>query len=346
MVYGRFDNDGNPIEISFDVEYINLSGYDDWLEITIDFDPQYQEVYISGGQQLVRELVIDEQEDDPIVECCSYVPVVINPKTIKYPIDKNISREIVGAFFTPEMTIECSGLTNISYQFIDDNNIVISGKTISTLGFYDLTISNGSTYVYTDFIEVAIINWIDLRNGGDTVSPRARNQGNIVRDANGLGISGQTGWDEWVVFEEYEWERTIKNTYSVVVDVGGAFMVGLMAEGWNETSTAQYSQQQVSCYFNSDTNLWGLYQASNTQNLNVNISGVNLVKCVFTFNGRQSEGGQFSAYNVSSGDWDDNSLPLIENVNINADNGGTPIFPCLVPNTGTVRMQAFLIEAS
>lgn len=259
------------------------------------------------------------------------------------PLNAAVTINLEGSFFTPNMVATCDAIPDLTVTFIDDNHITLTGNSTAVINLYDLKLNNGFETTLTDFVELKVIPWIDLRAGGDTVTPRASNPANITRDADGLGLPGVTGWSRWVVLEEFQWPRSEKKTVTFVMKPVGAWMVGFFNQGWNETSNAQYLQLEHGFYFNSTTSFWGIYRKNGTANNTTSISGTTLIKCVVTSNGEQ--GSNYSLYDVSAGDWNSNSLPIIENEVINLNNNtGSPLIPAIVTNSGTCRLQALLIE--
>ena len=314
-------------------------------------------------QQSIKAYINDQATPTPFVTS-------INPFVFYAGQSKTIFLE--GENFTPN--------TNISIPGFDgtiDTVTVLSPQTLEitltggvTTGTYDLIVDNAGKLNTTwsgngnNLIEIrTYIPWTDLRLGGATFTDgnapgndiRYRNGMLLSRDANGMYFTGKSPWSSWVKFESLGWTRGDEKILQwIITRPETAMMVGIGSDATNENSNSQLSQAEVEIYFNSSTNLWGLYGNTGIVGidgeLNENksiIGGTGVYKIKIESDG--DIGDTVTIYELPSsapGDWEDESTVLKTYIISGTLNPDEPnLMPFIIPEDGGAqRFLAVKVE--
>jgi len=285
----------------------------------------------------------------------------IEPKTVNSNTTTDV--EIKGAYFTIGTTVNITNQTINSIIIVDDNHIIVNITSTGTDGFYDVTVDNGyGSITATNGLEVRTSTWIDLRLGGEVLTDgnasgndiRYRSGMSMTRDANGMYFTGSNPWSSWVKFEKYSWTRGTNKTLSWILTApDNSIMIGIGSDATDENSTSQYAQMEVEFYFNTSTNIWGLYGNDGTvgnygnQSHSVSVNSTDVLKLIIDGDG--DNGDVVYVYRLPSAnqsDWDDTST-LLDSWNIGGsiNPNETNIMPVMIPrNGGNQRFIALKVE--
>jgi len=144
-----------------------------------------------------------------------------------------------------------------STTFISDNEMVINYTSGSNPELIDFTVDNGQSATFSGILEVMLSTWIDLRLGANTFTHgngagndiRYRAGMTMVQDADGMSFNNANPWSSWAKFEFLQWTRgELKTCEWVMTAATAAMMIGIGSTNTNETSTAQYYQQETLAY--------------------------------------------------------------------------------------------------
>ncbi|MDJ0570270.1 MAG: hypothetical protein QNJ53_14680 [Pleurocapsa sp. MO_192.B19] len=261
-------------------------------------------------------------------ECCYPAPSTSKISPLKVALNSNLTLEVEGSFFAPDMTVEVEGCTVTGLEFISDNLIKVDLTVGSTLGLSDLTVNNGQETVVEDALEIFdfAAGTVDFRLGGSTFNNSAiRTRFGLAWSRTNDGLSVSKGsistWGAWVKFvgenDSWVWDRSEKRNLAFIIkpDQG---MIGIGSNELNENSNAQYTQAEILGYFTRSTSFGRFYGNTGTpgqgttQSATATIPANTLVKFVLEHNGEA--GYNYYLYslpqNATLSDWYDTSTLL------------------------------------
>ncbi len=298
----------------------------------------------------------------------------ITSSNIQLPSDSTQTFVITGDNFVPNSTVSIPGFTGTinSVAVLSPTEMEVNITTSSTLGTYDIIISNGGVPNTqwagngVGMLSVSGASWVDLRAGGDTFT-HGNGAGNDIRyhagmnmnrDANGMYFTGFNPWSSWVKFESLGWARgTNKTLQWIFTPPNGYMMIGIGSDATNESNNSQYAQAEVEAYFQNANKMWGLYGNKGTVGSSGNqgsSTSVNSAACPsqvlkIKFENDGDLGDTFTLYCLPSAnvdDWDNESTVLRTMTiggTINPDE--TNIMPFIIPrNGGSQRFIAVKVE--
>ncbi len=311
---------------------------------------------------------------DWITNSSNPVPYISTTTRFKMQPSSTRTFTLEGVNFLPTTAVS---ITNPAFSgTVDSVNVLsptemeVTVTSTATEDVHDIVLSNSGVLntVWTgngvDLFEVVTSTWVDLRAGGDALTDgngagndiRYRSGMSMSRDANGMWFTGANPWSSWVKFESLGWTRGTNQTLSwVFTGPDSAMMIGIGSDATNESGSDQYRQAEVEIYFNSSTNMWGLYGNNGTvgsagnQSHSQSLSGCasDVFKGVFEDDG--DAGDTFTLYclpSANQSDWDNTATVMTTfsiGGSLNPDESN--IMPFIIPrNGGAQRFIAVKVE--
>lgn len=265
----------------------------------------------------------------------------------------------IGLIPTGETDLKKIALVNSQFDS-DTNQISFNIPSTSETGWFNssvegifdliINIDKGRQIRQSGVIEVKQSTWIDFREGGSAIASgdfSMASKLSLVRDAEGVSFTGDSGWDTWASYDKLLHPDTEKKTYSFILPrISSRLMIGVGRENNNETSTAQYFEGEVMAYFTSSSSFWGFYGNRTSESEGANFGSGKAVKLVFENNAQV--GSKFYLYELpgfSEQHWADTSKIIrtgtIDNYFSHA---GVRVCPYFVPYSPAEKITALKVE--
>ena len=276
----------------------------------------------------------------------------------KIPQGASRTITLIGSFFTPDMSVECAGLSTVETEFVNSHLVALSVTATNTIAKYSIQIDNGRKTVVDSAIEVFNFedSIVDLRSSGTDFPASAiemRSGMSFVRTESGIYFTGSDPWSSWVRFvgpdRAWTWGRETKKTISWIFKNSDSFMIGIGSFASNPTNSGQYYQAEILGYFSSDTSFSGFYGNNGSPGTGSRSSGSytfgssSLVKKLVLENNGEP-GSTYKIYVLPSeerSDWGDTSnLVASGAINNTMTANEQTIMPFAIPRNG--RSTVFL----
>lgn len=205
---------------------------------------------------------------------------------------------------------------SLTAQIIDSNRFFVT--VLSTAeGIFDLLFVRArNIHLRAErAIEIKIATWVDFRLGGTAIKDSDwRKKSNIVitRNAEGMTITGDTGWDVGVGYLPLTHSRSYKKTYEFVGKFTGSIMIGVLAADFDLNRTDMYYLPQIAFWLRNSNTLARFYGEQNNFNINRVLDGSKYHRLLLENNGEAD--ANYYVYQLPSGnpeDWDDTSNLVI-----------------------------------
>ena len=292
-------------------------------------------------------------------------PWVDSTGSTKIPVGfaRDMTIDIRGSFFTPDMEVSLTGGTVEGFVFKSDNQISISVRAGAISGLFDLNLNNGKSTVVPQFLDLYELKEtvVDLRHRGTEFSPEAikmREGMSYARDSEGLYFTGmQRNWGSWVKLvgdgDSWTWNRSIKRKITQIFTNTSSLMIGIGSTESSPTSTNQWNQGEIMGYLSEPTSFSGFYGNSGTPG-NVatffdsrnNLSTGSIRKIVWENNGEPQS--KFYLYELPNGDIDSwrttGKLIYSGTIPSNMSADASTIMPFIVPRSSNDRILGFILE--
>ena len=302
----------------------------------------------SGTGDVIVEM--NQTEKDTVTELVTnnvglYSPYVFESlNTMIIPENSIVTVKINGCYFSPYNVPTVDNITVTNTHFVCNDEIEMILDTNGT--------SLGVKNVYLDgnligTLEVIANTWTDFRTGGVTMDSGQYEliggvlAGDIVRDANGIGINTGSGWARALGLPEFSIPANTTTGCQVILYLpsAGAGMYGLFGDG-HGVDTTMYDEMHAGGYITSPTNWWGFFAYASSASAQ-NIAAYDRIKMKFPTT--LTPGSDFEVWGLATGEAFSGGTLIYSGVMPSGvQDTSTNVYPCLIPNNGiTMRLQAF-----